>query len=322
MRLRGRGWLLGSSLAHCIGAIRHSLLPPPPRANRAVLEAARALRAQEEAREARRARIGELLAAEGLQAHAYLGESYARDGVGSEEDVLAAARAAAAAAAARAARRARMNELLASEGLQQFMHTPAVYRFTQQGEGSEEAALAGARAAGAAQAARQAREATVTAALAAEGIDYEAVESAAALAGFVCNGIGAQEDGGCFGAAGGGLAGARLAGAALDAQQQGSVLQDAATGKGLNLQTALCPPLHAALAAARAEHERLQLKAQRREQMTALMTEAGLSLPEWEWRVPGLRGFLLTGTGSAEALVAQARAMSQPAPAGIQAYAV
>ncbi len=54
------------------------------------------------------------------------------------------------------------------------------------------------------------------------------------------------------------------------------------------------------------------------------MEAAGLPLIDWEWRLPGLTAYLVRGGGNKtpEDFVAQARAMSQPAPAGVQAYAV
>lgn len=68
----------------------------------------------------------------------------------------------------------------------------------------------------------------------------------------------------------------------------------------------------------------MQQRAQRREQLSALMVAEGLALGDWEWRLPGLRLYLQTGGGelTAEEFVAQAWALSQPAPAGVQAYAV
>lgn len=68
----------------------------------------------------------------------------------------------------------------------------------------------------------------------------------------------------------------------------------------------------------------MQQRAQRREQLSALMAAEGLVLGDWEWRLPGLRLYLQTGGGdlAPEEFVAQARALSQLAPAGVQAYAV
>ena len=58
--------------------------------------------------------------------------------------------------------------------------------------------------------------------------------------------------------------------------------------------------------------------------MAALMAAEDLALDDWEWRLPGLYAYLRDGEGSTapEQFVAQAQALSQPAPAGAQAYAV
>lgn len=72
----------------------------------AVLEAARTLLAERQAREERRAHMAELLEAEGLGQYIVACNRYVQDGTGSEAEALAAARAMGEAAAARAARRA------------------------------------------------------------------------------------------------------------------------------------------------------------------------------------------------------------------------
>ena len=71
-------------------------------------------------------------------------------------------------------------------------------------------------------------------------------------------------------------------------------------------------------------HQAVQQRAQRRQQMAALMAAEDLVLDDWEWRLPGLYAYLRDGEGSTapEQFVAQAQALSQPAPAGAQAYAV
>ncbi len=76
-------------------------------------------------------------------------------------------------------------------------------------------------------------------------------------------------------------------------------------------------------------HLAAQQRAQRREELEALMSAEGLALGDWEWRLAGLRTYLVHGGGSKtpEEYVAQARAMSQPAAAALaqalpQPYAV
>ncbi|PRW58438.1 hypothetical protein C2E21_2819 [Chlorella sorokiniana] len=238
----------------------------------AVLAAAQALQAREQARVAREARILELLAAEGLQPHYNFCYDYVQNGNGSEEEALAAARAAGERQAARAARQARITELLEAEGLQHLAFLCDAY--VARGQGSEEEAMQRAREAAQAEAALQARREALEAALQAEGMALDGdVELAAAVYRFVDLGAGTLAE---------------------------------------------------ALVGAQAAHQAVQERAQRREQLTALMAAEGLSLVDWEWRLPGLRLYLQTGGGNktAEEFVAQARAMSQPAPAGLQAYAV
>lgn len=67
-----------------------------------------------------------------------------------------------------------------------------------------------------------------------------------------------------------------------------------------------------------------QEREQRREQLTALMAAEGLSLVNWEWRLPHLHSYLHNGGGdrTAEEFVAQARAMSGQGAAVANAYAV
>ena len=74
----------------------------------------------------------------------------------------------------------------------------------------------------------------------------------------------------------------------------------------------------------REAYQASQARTQRREQLVALLAAEGLDLAVWQYRIPGTHGFINHGSGSAEALVAQAVAASQAAnpPPGLQAYAV
>jgi len=69
-------------------------------------------------------------------------------------------------------------------------------------------------------------------------------------------------------------------------------------------------------------HQAKQACQQRRQQLTELMQAEGLALAEWEHRVSGMAGFLNHAEGSAEELVAQAKAFSQAHAPGLQGYAV
>ncbi len=170
------------------------LTRPPALPSRAVLASAQALRAVEQGREARHARITEQLLAEGLLPYMFTCHSYISEGMGSEEAV-AAARALGAEAAARAARQARIDELLAAEGLQRFAFLCAAY--IRRGEGSEEEALGAAREAGQAEAAAAARREAVAAALQAEGIALDDdVELAVAVYRYIDLAAGTLEAGG------------------------------------------------------------------------------------------------------------------------------
>ena len=171
-----------------------SRAPAQPPFFSAVLAAAQALRDEWQAREARQARITELLAAEGLQQHQYTCYDYVRRGAGSEEAAVAAARASAERRAAEIARRARIGELLAAEGLERFAFLCEGYIL--HGNGSEEEAVAGAREAQQEAAAARARVDALVAALQAEGIPFEgAVESATAVYRYVDLGSGTLEAG-------------------------------------------------------------------------------------------------------------------------------
>lgn len=187
----------------CFGGRRGLLssMPPvlltshrtPQSAFVAVLEAARTLLAERQAREGRRARMAELLEAEGLGQYIVACNRYVQDGTGGEEAALAAARAMGEEAAARAARRARMDELLAAEGLQQYAFVYDDYVYT--GHGSEQDVLDYARQLGQREAARQARRNSLTAALQAEGIAFNG-QMESAVYGYLNNATGTLEQGG------------------------------------------------------------------------------------------------------------------------------
>lgn len=159
----------------------------------AVLAAAQATRAEAQAREARRARLAELLAAEGLQAYTHVCYLYSERGDGSEEEALEAARAAHERAAAQEARQARIDELLAAEGLQQY--SSSCRRYILQNEGSEEEAVESARRAQQVDQERQARRTALAAALEAEGIQLTDA-LASGVQRFLYNGTGTQQQGG------------------------------------------------------------------------------------------------------------------------------
>lgn len=71
-------------------------------------------------------------------------------------------------------------------------------------------------------------------------------------------------------------------------------------------------------------HQAAQERAQRRQQLSELMAAEGLSLVDWEWRLPGLHSYLHSGSGNktAEEFVAQAQAMNGQGAAVVNAYAV
>lgn len=166
----------------------------------AVLEAARGLRAAEQARQQRREAATEALAGEGLGHHAYSSlegwHSWVEGGIGSVEALVAAAREMQQVAEARAARRAHIEELLAAEGLQGQAWLPDVQVYVLHGtDGSEEAALEAARTAAAKEAASAERRAALEAALAVEGIPYNLVHHLDHVLGFVHDDLGTLESG-------------------------------------------------------------------------------------------------------------------------------
>ncbi|KAL4452671.1 hypothetical protein ABPG75_008333 [Micractinium tetrahymenae] len=107
-----------------------------------LVAAARQLQQQAEERRARRTRIRELLAAEGLEEHEWLDEvaAFVR-GEGSEAEALAAARAVAQQAAERATRHAALTAALAAEGIEYAQHAylSSVRVFIAHGSGTQEA---------------------------------------------------------------------------------------------------------------------------------------------------------------------------------------
>lgn len=168
--------------------LRECCLAAPASAS-AVLEAARKLRAVEQARQQRGADATQALTAEGLGQYAGIRLpgwlEWVRSGSGSLEALLDAARTQQQAQEARAARRAHLEQLLAAEGLQEHAHGQAFAQYVHSGEGSEEAVLEAARAAAATAAARAQRRATLEAALAGEGIPYISVRFLEAVENFI-----------------------------------------------------------------------------------------------------------------------------------------
>ena len=162
--------------------------------------AAAATAAAAQARDARRTRMTDLLAAEGLQRYAIGYEapalwSYITSGEGSEEAALAAAREAAAANEALQARERGLLARLQAEGIAEChrVGVPAVHRFVSRGEGSEEAAAAAVREAAQRAQQREARCASVTAALAAVGQTYASLRwHVPALEAYVRTGEGSE----------------------------------------------------------------------------------------------------------------------------------
>ncbi|PRW58136.1 hypothetical protein C2E21_2813 [Chlorella sorokiniana] len=282
-------------------------------------------------REARRTRITELFTQQGLAeflpqqnawggwAGGYYGGQtsvaglmdYVRTGAGSEEAVLAAAQAVVAERQARQARRTRLTELLAAEGLEQYV--VAGNRYIHDGTGSEEAALAAARTLAEEAAARAARRTRLTELLTAEGL----LQHRYLCDDYIVLGEGSEEAA---------LEKARQAGQRAAARQaRRDALTAALQAEGIpfggQMESALYGFLNhgtggqeQAMETARRTHQTVQERVQRREQLTALMAAEGLSLVDWEWRLPGLHSYLHTGSGNktAEEFVAQARAMGVP----------
>jgi len=113
----------------------------------AVVEAARERRAQQQAREARNARLSELMVAEGLpgslgaiSASSMVVWGYLQHGEGSEEEAMAAVREAGLEEAARRERRAGVTAALAAEGfeLEEYRYGSGVGAYIQQGTGTVE----------------------------------------------------------------------------------------------------------------------------------------------------------------------------------------
>lgn len=137
------GDLLPNFLLPQAGHLEGGNLHLPP----AVLAAARSLRDAEQARQQRRQRIEELLAAEGLQQYAGTSATYryVQYGDGTEEGAVEAARARAAqeaaAAAARAARLAEVQAALAAEDIPyaSVQHSHQLDYFVSHGTGTMEA---------------------------------------------------------------------------------------------------------------------------------------------------------------------------------------
>ncbi len=143
----------------------------------AVLAAARAFHEQVQAKEQRSAVVLAALEAEGLQDYnnpsALPGlTKFVERGEGRLQQLVAAARRLRRQDDKLNARRARLEELLAAQGLQQYASTRAANAFLR-GRGSEAEVLEAAHAEAHQAAARQQREHALKAALHAEGIDFD-----------------------------------------------------------------------------------------------------------------------------------------------------
>ncbi|PRW58292.1 hypothetical protein C2E21_2809 [Chlorella sorokiniana] len=220
----------------------------------AVLSAAKWRQNEERARDAREARITELLAAEGLEEfadHCFC-EQYVELNMGCEESTLEMVRLEAAMKQAQAARRARVKELVAAEGLAEQRHMFSDY--IQYERGALEEILAAAREQKQLYARAPEREAAVKAALEAEGIAWSDTAREYTFS-YVNWGRGTQ---------------AEAVEAARNAEQ----------------------------------------RAQRREQLAALMAADGFKLRKWVLRLPSLSDYLAgEGSTTAQDIVAQVRVM-------------
>lgn len=168
----------------------------------AVLEAARGLRTEVQAREQRSVTATQALEAEGLQAWASQVEgwdAWVETGVGSLEALVAAARELEQAEQARLARRAGIEQLLAEEGLLEHVsfYSGAALRYVHYGEGSEAGVLTAAREEAAKAAIRNERRAALNAALQAEDIPLHYASSLGATNAFVAYGERSIDEGEC-----------------------------------------------------------------------------------------------------------------------------
>ncbi|KAL4452675.1 hypothetical protein ABPG75_008337 [Micractinium tetrahymenae] len=305
-----------------------------------------------DARTARRTRIVQLLTEEGMQAYLpgqYAGAggaggwggwaaynqsrvpgltSYVESGEGSEDAVLAAARALREQEEAKEQRRAAVQAAFVAEGLQQYNNSyllPGLTGFIERNEGSVEELAAAARQVRLRSEERQARRTRIRELLAAEGLEeHEWLDEVAAFV----RGEGSEAEA---------LAAARaVAQQAAERTERRAALTAALAAEGIELvqhgyaHNAVAyinhgaGSLEAAVEHVRSVHQAQEARSQRREQLTTLMSGEGLNLVDWQHRVPGMHAFLVSGTGSAEELVAQAKAFSQAAdpPPCLQAYAV
>jgi hypothetical protein len=282
-----------------------------------------ALKEAKEAREAvaaRRARVLELLTAEGLQHYQRSMPSvqdYISSGEGSEEAVLAAAREKRAADQRREAVKAR----LVAEGLPEYYinsyHLPSIAAYINRGKGSEDEAVAAAVARHQLQQARVQRHDAVLARLAAEQLpaDYTVTYyGVSAVLAYIESGDGSEE--GAMEAARAqhqldqARAGRRDALRALLQEEQlpttylhsvPGVTEYIHSGEGSQV---------AAMEAARAQSQLDQAEAQRRAAIMALL--AAEQLPTaYMLRVVSVREYISTGKGSEEGAMAAARAHHQ-----------
>lgn len=259
-------------------------------------------------RERRRARVAELLAAEGLGEHAgtYAALRYVDRQEGSEEAVLEAARQERAANEARAARGARITQLLQAEGLPAQLARTAftVRRYIESGLGSEEEALATAK--------RAQRSAELQAALEAEGLPGYGIGTVACAS--YLAGSGSLEEA---------LASVRQRHQEqLQRQQRCEEVRAALSADGLPARYEWGVPavsqyikdgsgsLQAALDAARDVQQRNQQRAERRSAAEAVLAAEGLAAGYCD-SVAALSDFIRTGEGETAAWLAAARERHQ-----------
>ncbi|PSC73963.1 OPI10-like protein isoform B [Micractinium conductrix] len=282
-------------------------------------EVVAALRAGKEARECvgeRQRSVDALLAAEELQGYSYCVPSiqdFVINGEGSAEAVVAEARARRDKDEGADARRTAIYAHLEAEGLPSCRHSVAVTAYIRSGEGSEEEAVAAARAEQAEVAARtqaaDARRTRISQVLAAEGLEEYAAQhrQPRITKEYISSGKGSEE----AAVAAVWLCAARRVSIFARLEREG--LQQWADLRAVRDFISGDVPEKEAMAAVRGAAARMESRQKRLASIEAALAAEGQSYGQLRWRVRELEMYVQDGEGSKEAALAAVRRIVQDA---------
>ena len=282
-------------------------------------EVVAALRAGKEARECvgeRQRSVDALLAAEELQGYSYCVPSiqdFVINGEGSAEAVVAEARARRDKDEGADARRTAIYAHLEAEGLPSCRHSVAVTAYIRSGEGSEEEAVAAARAEQAEVAARtqaaDARRTRISQVLAAEGLEEYAAQhrQPRITKEYISSGKGSEE----AAVPAVWLCAARRVSIFARLEREG--LQQWADLRAVRDFISGDVPEKEAMAAVRGAAARMESRQKRLASIEAALAAEGQSYGQLRWRVRELEMYVQDGEGSKEAALAAVRRIVQDA---------